>query len=70
MLRGDIVKDDSGSYAGFTERGSTASQMTAAKSLQDYLIVQDKEPTQYLLTPQKKREDAPKMAPNSKVRMS
>ena len=32
VLRGDIVKDDSGSYAVFTERGSSASQMTAAKS--------------------------------------
>ena len=30
-LRGDIVKDDSGSYAVFTEQGSSASQMTAAK---------------------------------------
>ena len=30
-LRGDIVKDNSGSYAVFTERGSPASQMTAAK---------------------------------------
>ena len=27
----DIVKDDSGSYAVFTEQGSSASQMTAAK---------------------------------------
>ena len=31
VLRGDIVKDDSGSYAVFTEQGSAASQMTAAK---------------------------------------
>ena len=31
VLRGDIVKDDSGSYAEFTEQGSSASQMTAAK---------------------------------------
>ena len=31
FLRGDIVKDNSGSYAVFTERGSSASQMTAAK---------------------------------------
>ena len=31
VLRGDIVKDDSGSYAVFTEQGSLASQMTAAK---------------------------------------
>ena len=30
VLRGDVVKDDSGSYAVFTEQGS-ASQMTAAK---------------------------------------
>ena len=30
-LRGDIVKDDPGSYAVFTEHGSSASQMTAAK---------------------------------------
>ena len=27
----NIVKDDSGSYAVFTEQGSSASQMTAAK---------------------------------------
>ena len=31
VLRGDVVKDDSGSYAVFTEQGSSASQMTAAK---------------------------------------
>ena len=31
MLRGDIVKDDSGAYAVFTEQGLSASQMTAAK---------------------------------------
>ena len=31
MLRGDIVKDDSGAYAVFTEHGSSASHMTAAK---------------------------------------
>ena len=31
VLRGDTVKDDSGSYAVFTEQGSSASQMTAAK---------------------------------------
>ena len=31
VLRGDIVKDDSASYAVFTEQGSSASQMTAAK---------------------------------------
>ena len=31
VLRGDIVKYVSGSYAVFTEQGSSASQMTAAK---------------------------------------
>ena len=31
VLRGDIVKDNSGSYAVFTEQGTSASQMTAAK---------------------------------------
>ena len=36
VLRGDIVKDDSGSYAVFTEQGPSASQMTAAKIM--YII--------------------------------
>ena len=31
VLRSDIVTDDSGSNAVFTEQGSSASQMTAAK---------------------------------------
>ena len=31
MLRGDNVKDDSGSFAVFTEQGSSASQRTAAE---------------------------------------
>ena len=31
VLRGDIVKNDSGGYAVFTGQGSSASQMTAAK---------------------------------------
>ena len=31
VLRGDLVKDDSGAYAVFAEQGSSASQMTAAK---------------------------------------
>ena len=30
VLRGDVVKDDSGSYAVFTEQRSSASHMTAA----------------------------------------
>ena len=31
VFRGDIVKDDSGSYAVFTEQGSSATQMTATE---------------------------------------
>ena len=34
VLRGDIVKDNSGSYAVFTEQGSSASQMTAAEIME------------------------------------
>ena len=33
VLRGDIVKDNSGSYEVFTEQVSPASQMTAAKAM-------------------------------------
>ena len=36
VLRGDIVKDDSGSYAVFTEQESSASQMTASKVIHGY----------------------------------
>ena len=52
VLRGNIVKDHSGSYAVFTEQGSSASQMTAAKIMdlyQDYRDAQDKQRTQYQL---------------------
>ena len=54
MPRGDIVKDDSGSYAVFTGQGSSVPQMTAAKVLDaiaKLLIVQDKWPVQYLRAP-------------------
>ena len=37
VLRGDIVKDDSGSDAVFTEQRSSASQMTAAKEVMDFI---------------------------------
>ena len=48
VLRGDIVKDDSGSYAVFTEQGSSASQMTAAKTV-DIIskVAMDRQQTQY-----------------------
>ena len=52
VLQGDIVKDDSGSYAVFTEQGSSASQMTAAKVMDfQCLVSMDKQLTQYLLKP-------------------
>ena len=58
VLRGDTVKDDSGSYEVFTEQGSSASQMTAAKShgrhLQIARVAQDKQLTQYQLAPRSK----------------
>ena len=56
-LRGDIVKYDSGSYAVFTEQGSSAFQMTAAKVIESYpdcQDAQDKQQVQYLLTPRSK----------------
>ena len=34
VLRGDIVKDDSGAYAVFTEQSSSASQMTATQVME------------------------------------
>ena len=52
VLRGDTVKDDSGSYAVFTEQGSSAFQMTAAKIMDiisDCRVAMDKLQTQYLL---------------------
>ena len=54
VLRGDLVKDDSGSHAVFTEQGSSASRMTAAKvmvSFPDCQVATDKQVTQYLLIP-------------------
>ena len=58
VLRGDIVKDDSGSYAVFTEQGSSASRMTAAEVMnvrsQDYQTLMDKQLTQYPLAPRSK----------------
>ena len=35
VLRGDILKDDSGSFAVFTDQGSSASQMIAAKIMEN-----------------------------------
>ena len=52
VLRGDIVKDDSDSYAVFTEQGSSASQPPRSWiSSPDCQVAQDKQLTQYLLIP-------------------
>ena len=52
VLRGDVVKDDSGAYAVFTEQGSFASQKDCCKNngplSQDYQVVTDKQLMQYL----------------------
>ena len=69
VFRGDIVKDASGSYGVFTEQGSSASQMTAAKVMdiisrlpgcdgQAADAVSDET--------QVKKEDAPKLLKNPK----
>ena len=50
VLRGDIVKDNSGSFEVFTEQGSSASQMTAAKIMDIISRLpgsMDKQQTQY-----------------------
>ena len=74
VLRRDIVKDDSGANAVFTEQGSSVSQMTAAKVMDvillDNPIVTDKQLTQYRRTPRLKMDDAQKLFKNSQIRMS
>ena len=73
VLRGDVVKDDSGSYAVFTEQGSSASQMTAAK-IMDIISrlpgAQVKQLMQYLLIRKSQMEDALKLSKKSKIGMS
>ena len=54
VFRGDIVKDDSGSYAVFAEQRSSASQMTAAKVteiISRLRLAMDKQQTQCQLIP-------------------
>ena len=55
VLRGDTVKDDSVSYAVFTEQGSSASHMTAAKvmgyHIQTARVRRSSSGMQYLPTP-------------------
>ena len=67
VLRGDIVKDDSGSYAVFTEQGLSASQMTAAKVMDVLARLPDCDG--FCLHPSKIGGRS-QIAQNSKIRMS
>ena len=73
VLRGDIVKDDSGSHAVFTEQGSSASQMTAAK-IMDIISrlpgCAGQAADAVSAYTQVKMEDAPKLLKNSKIGVS
>ena len=73
VLRGDIVKDDSGSYAVFTEQGSSASQMTAAKVMDIISRLPGcagQAADAVSAYTQVRMEDAPSLLKNSDVRMS
>ena len=74
VLQGDIVKDDSGSCgAVFTEQGSSASQMTAAKvmDIMSRLPGCAGQATDAVsVYTQVKMENAPKLSKNSKIGMS
>ena len=64
------MKDDSGSCAVFTEQGSSASQMTAAKSHGYHIQIARVRMDKQLTYTQVKMEDAPKLLINSKIGMS
>ena len=73
LLRGDIVKDDSGSYAVFTEQGSSASPMTAAKIMDIISRLPDcdgQAADAISASTQVKMEDAHKIIENSKIGVS
>ena len=73
VLRGDIVKEDSGSYAVFTEQGSSASQMTAAKIMDiiSRLLGRAGQAADAVFAfTQVKVEEAPKFFENSQIGMS
>ena len=73
VLRDDIAEDDPGSYAVFTEPGSSASQMTAAKIMDiiSRLPGCDGQAADAVSAyTQVKMEDAHKIIENSKIGMS
>ena len=72
-LRGDIVKDVSGSYAVCTEQGSSASQMMAAKVMDIISRLPGcagQAADAASAYTQVKVEDAPKLLKNSQIGMS
>ena len=73
VLRGDIVKDGTGSYAVFTEQGSSASQMTAAKVMDIISRLPGcagQAADAVSAYTQVKMEDAPKIIENFQIGMS
>ena len=73
VLRGDIVKDGSGSHAVFSEQGSSASQVTAAKATDIVSRLQGCSGQTVDAVPvytQVKMEDAPKLLKIPKIGMS
>ena len=69
VLRGDIVKDDPGSYAVIywtrIINVTDESRKSHGHKTRDYRDAQDKQQTQYPLTPRTKMEDAQKLIPKS-----
>ena len=68
-----LFKDDSGSYAVFTEQGSSASQMTAAKIMDVVSRLPGcagQAADAVSVFSQVKKEDAPTLLKNSKIGMS
>ena len=73
VLRVDIVKDDSGFYEVFTEQGSSASQMTAAKVMDIISRLPGcagQAADAVSAHTQVKKEDAPKLLKIPKIGMS
>ena len=72
--RGDIVKDDSGACAVFTEQGSSASQMTAAEVNGRYIkatrLCRTTRRRSTCSHPKVRMEDAPRLLNISQFRMS
>ena len=56
-FRGDIVNDDSGSYAVFTEQGSSASQLTAADAVSFYTLMRVEDAPKLLKIPKSEYSD-------------